>query len=801
MLTHYLKPYGRSFRKNYVTLTMAIGGFALGLAVFVLSLEFISGELDFDGFHRNQDSIYRIVYGEDDERGSAYTSFVMGSILEESFPDVRAIRFNNAGGMRIPASHEDKKFVETRFYFTDPEVFDVFSFVLLKGDPETCLRAPFTTVITPAMAARYFGTDNPIGKSLKIDWVGTDYDLEVTGIVNPPPPNSHLQFEFLISNATAEQVFTPKTFFTDWTANFCYNYVYIPDGRADVVASALHKAYTKAVPADQRTFYTRLQPLSRIHLYSKLMAEHSRNSDILYVYIAASLGLLVIAVAFINYISIELAAYSKRLKELGVRKVIGASLGELGLQFSAECLINFVVACGLALAFIQLASSYYSEVLGGGISLRSLRIGNLLWVALGLLGLALLLVSYLVYALSRLKPSELLANRATLLRGQRNRSIWVGLQVGVSLMLIVGGLAMKNQLTFLEERDLGYDREHVVTLPYGRVITEKIELARNELVDETTVKSMTLSSQIPPSNLNFKVACFPEGGNPEGTTNAWNVAMVVVDENFAETFGLELIDGRTFSDNFRVDTAESFLINETFAKELGWAEPLGKRIEANFNAGTGKVEQKRGQVVGVLKDFHFESLHKPISPVLFIYRPSAFFYASFRLTPGELPRKIEQLRGKWESLFPEAPFDYFFISTRLEGLYKAERSWLSNVASFTAIAIAISLFGVFSLVSFLVQSRQSEFAIRKVLGASGFSIAGLVGVDVLRIVLLAFCLAAPICYLAIDSWLAAFAFRVELSAEVFLLSLLCFISLCGLVMAGSLVKASRTSVVENLKSE
>lgn len=800
MFITYLKAYWRNFAKNYLSLSLGIGGFAIGIAAFIISLLFINNELSFDGFNKNKESIYRIVYGDNDSHGSAYTAFTMGSTLKENFSDLKIVRFNNAGGMRIPTSYEDRKFTETRFYFTDPDVFDVFSFRLLQGDPASALTSPFTAVITPVVAERYFGKESPIGKALKIDWVGTSYDLTITGVIETPPTNSHLQFEILISNATAEQVFTPKTFFTDWTANFCYNYILVPKEKLYAVESTLQKIYSQTVPPNQRTFNVRLQPLSRIHLRSKLLAENSKNSDVTYIYIAATLSLLIIVVSFINYVNIQLAIYSKRTKELGVRKVLGAGAGDISTQFVLESLLNLCLACSLAFLLIQYSFSYFTEILNTDLTINTL-IDSSGFVLLFLLVLSVSLCIYMVAFLSRIKPTSLLSGTTAMLTGQRAKSITVGLQAAISLMLIIGGIAIGKQIIFLEEKSLGFDQEHVVTVPYGRVITNKIEAARNEFVDGTDVVSMSLSSQIPPSNLNFKVPCFPEGGNPNGNTEPWNVAMVVIDEGFIKTFDLKIIDGRSFSDEIRNDTTESFLINESFARQLGWNDPVGKVLEINFNPGTGIVEHKRGQVIGIVKDFHFESLHKAIEPILFIYKPNAFFYASFRLTPGDTQSKLERMKTKWSSLFPDTPFDYFFINQRLQALYKTEQAWSKNIVIFSVCAVVISCFGIFSLISFMVQSKLKEITVRKVLGATRYSIMLLMGFRVLKIVTIAFIISIPLCVYFINVWLNGFAYRTTISLDVYLVAFISFVILTITIILSNLLKAARVGIVENLRKE
>ena len=801
MILNYLKPYIRNFVKNRLSLSIGIGGFALGIAVFTISLLFINNELTFDGFNNNKNSIYRIVFGNNDSNGLAYSSHIVGQTIKENFPDTKVISISNAGGARIPFFYEEKRYTETRFYFISPEVFDVFSFQLLNGDPANCLANPFTIVLTQRAANRYFGNGNPIGKALKVDWGGTVYDLNITGLMNDPPANSHLQFDFLISFPTAEQLFRPKSLFTDWTANFQYNYVYVPENLStQTIEESLRKIYAEKVPPEQRSFDLRLQPLERIHLHSRLAAEHSRNNDIMYVYIAASLGFLIILISSINYLNILFALYSKRIKELGVRKVLGAGSLDLGLQFVLESVLNLLIAFTLSLTIIYFTSSFFSGLLNSNVSFEIL-LNNLMIPVGSLIGICAVVGIYILLFFSRLKPVSLIGSTQSFLTGRLSRSIMVGLQVSISLILIIGSIAIKRQIQFLEDRELGFDKDNIVVVPLGEVIRPKIASARNELVNQTEVISMALSSQIPSSNLNFKVPCFPEGGNPMGNTDPWNVALVVTDHDFANTYNLTMMAGRAFSDEIRSDSSESFIVNETFVKELNWKDPIGRRIDMNFNPGTGTIEKKSGIIIGVVKDFHFESLHKPIVPIVFIYKPTAFFVASFRLTPGFTQSKLESLKAKWNSLFPDAPFDYFYITQRLESSYKTERSLAKSTMTFSAAAILISCLGIYGLMSFLIQSRQKEITIRKVLGASEKSIIALLLTRVLKIVIIAFVVTIPFCMYGVNAWLNAFAYRSSLGPEVFLMALLGFIVIVLMVISGNLVKSARISVVENLRRE
>jgi putative ABC transport system permease protein len=793
------KLYLRNFKKNPLNLSIGIGGFALGIAAFVVSLLFINNELTFDGFHGNKKFIYRIVLGNDDGTGSAYSSAIIGRTLKENFPEIKLASFSNAGGARIPLRYKDRKFVETRFYFTDPEVFEIFSFPLIEGDAQKCLAAPFSVILTTSAARKYFGEEDPIGKGLKLDWAGTMYDLSVTGILDEIPANSHLQFDFLISNATADLIFTPKSLFTDWTANFWYNYILIPkEVNADIVREKLLTMYHDAVPRDQRSFDVRLQPMERIHLHSRLGAEHSKNNDIMYVYVAASLSVLIITISFINYINILFALYSKRIKELGIRRVLGASSREVGLQLVMESLFNLGIAIALSVVIIFYSAPFFSRLFSTDLSLSAL-VNNKSIILYSSVGLAIALSLYILQAFSRLRPVSLIENNQSLLASGPVKTIMVGFQIAISLILIVGSIAINRQVRFLEDRDLGFDKNNLVVVPYGRVITDKIVRARSQLLNGSEVLEMALSSQVPPTNLNFKAPCLTEGGNPDGTQDPWNVSLVAVDHGFLSAYGIDVIAGRAFSDEFRNDSTEAFVVNKAFVDALGWTDALGKSVEVTFNPGTGVTQHKKGTIIGVTADFHFESLHKPIVPIVFMYKPSAFFYASFRLTEGNTQTKVEHLKATWNTLFPDTPFEYVFLTQRLESAYKTERSWASSIGIFSGAAILIACLGIYGLISFMIQDRQKEISIRKVLGASGGSIMALLSWRILRIVLIAFFLTGPPCYFLVNNWLGGFAYRITLGTGIFVVALGAFVAITLLVISSNLIKGASVSVVETLR--
>lgn len=803
MWRHYFITLLRNAGRNKMSSGLNLAGLVVGIAGALAMALFIEGELTFDKFDQSS-NVYRVVFGSDDNSGSAHTPHVMGTTLKNNYPGVTPVRFNNAGNARVNFKHGDTQFMETAFYFTDPEVLQVFPFKLTEGSPVTCLVEPFTMVITQRAAHKFFGDENPLGRMISINWIDKDYELKITGLVDERDYHSHISFDYLISMATAERLFQPQSFFTDWTANFNVTYLKIENPQTaaliDKDLTSLYRTNTRET-SDQT--HLRLQPFDRIHLYSHLAREIGSNSDIKYVYVATCIGVLILLVSLINYTNLTSALYTLRLKEIGVRKSLGAGRYTIVGQFLGEFLIHISFSLIVALGLLAILAPLLSEFLGTSWTFgQLLRVPGVWYCILAIMVTGITSGIYPSLLLSRRDAGEVLYGRTRIvLRSSWIKNSLVGFQLFIALFILTSSLVVRKQLNYIRQKDLGYDKEMMLTLPHGRAIRERTELVKREMMQTGQILSTTLSSQLPTRGLGFKVPAIVEGGNPDGSNEPWPVAIVSVDFDFFETFGLEVKEGRTFSTQFPTDSTEGFVLNEAAVRALNWTSPIGKEMQMTYNAGDGTVETHKGRVIGVINDFNFESLHRNIEPIVFLFKPFWFYYITFKLAPGQTLQSLDQLSNKWKALVPEAPFEYVFMTDRIEQLYATERAWGAGIDLFSIIAMGISGVGLLGLISFLVQSRMREIAVRKVLGAESRSIFFRFYSSILALVILAALGAAPAAWFASEVWLSDFAYRIAVGADVFAVALVLVVAATSLAVFSQIFKASRVNPVEILKCE
>lgn len=802
MLTHYFRFYFRSAARNRQAAFTSLAGLVIGLSGAWLMGLFVEEELGYDAGPASA-NVYRIVFGESDDAGSVATPHILATELSNRYPGVTPIRFTNAGGARVNFFRGENRFMESAFYFTDPAAPVYFPFGLVKGDAAKCMAEPFTIVMTQRAAKKYFGEEDPLGKTISMNWINEPHELTITGLIDERQNRSHITFDYLISMATAERLFRPSTYFTDWTANFSADYVHVESPTtAALINSQLTDIYREQMPqtvaAETRL---RLQPVSRIHLYSHLSRELSRNADIKFVYLAACIGVLLLLVTLINYVNVLSAVFVIRLKEVGIRKSLGAGGGNILRQFLVESLTHVSIAAVLAMAVVFLAWPSFAQW-GGlpadhAILLRPIS----LWLfgAATIAGLVAALYPSLITAG---KPAGSILYGIASLEGSASwsRQVLVTFQVFIALLILCGSLVVRNQMNYIREKDLGYQPEWMIAIPQGRTIRFRSEQIKHELLQTGQVAAATISSTIPSRSLNIKVAATLEGGNPDGTNTPWPVALVSVDYDFFETFGLRIVDGRTFSPQFPADSASGLVVNEAAVRALGWASPLGKEITMTYNAGDGTVETRTGRVIGVVKDFNFESLHKTIEPIVFFCKPFWYYYLTLRLKAGDPEAVLAPIREKWSSQVPGVPFEYEFMTDRINNLYADESKWGTGISVFSAVAILVSCLGLFGLISFYLQTRMKELAVRKVLGAGAGSLAIRVYGQVFKLMALAALPALPLAWWLGNEWVSGFAYRSPIGPGVFLTSLLILLVISTLSVAGRILSAANVNPVVILKS-
>jgi putative ABC transport system permease protein len=495
--------------------------------------------------------------------------------------------------------------------------------------------------------------------------------------------------------------------------------------------------------------------------------------------------------------------FTLRLKEIGVRKSLGAARPTILNQFLIESMSNVILALILAIVLVALLLPTLAAKLSVNWTLGQLILIPGVWISIvGLLTAGFVVGLYPSLVMANQNAGEILYGRVKMImQGTWLKNSLMVLQIFIAVFILMAALVARKQLQFMEEKDLGYNKESMLTIPHGRSIREKTESVKQEMMQTGSIVSATLSSQLPSRGLGFKVPAIVEGGNPNGTAEPWPVSVVSVDFDFFQTFDLRLKEGRTFSTQFPSDSTEGFVINEAMARSLNWSSPIGKEIEMTYNVGNGTVETRKGRVIGVINDFNFESLHKNIEPVVFIFKPFWFYYVTFRLNPGVTAAHLDALAAKWKSIEPDAPFEYTFMTDRLEQLYVREHAWASGVNFFSAIAIAISSLGLLGLISFIVQTKMREIAVRKVLGAGISSIFLKLYGSMFVLILIAIAFALPIGWYACTWWLNGFAYRVSIGIDVYAMAALAVILVSTVAVLNRILRAANVNPVDVLKMQ
>ena len=748
-----------------------ISGLAIGMACCLLITIFVQDELSYDRFHENADRIYRIA-SEENRRGViANYPFVFSGIppiLQSDYSEVLDyVRFDPRENVLI--SSEDKEFYEERLFYTDASVFDMFTFPLLKGDPKTALKEPYSLVLTQKMADKYFRGVDPVGQTLTVD---NEKDYKITGIMENVPRNSHIKFDCLASIATLEA--QDPRYGKLWAWN-CYTYLLLPkdysypDLESKFPDFIRRHRGEKAVEA--YTFY--LQPLTRIHLHSHLGFEIEANGDIRYVYIFSAIAFFILLIACINFMNLSTARSAKRAKEVGLRKVLGAERSRLIKQFLGESLALSLVALPAAVALIELFLPAFNTLTG-----KELRIdyfGNSV-VFLGLIGILLfvgiLSGTYPAFFLSAFRPAAVLKGRLKTGAGSSLfRKILVVVQFSISIVLIAGTIIITNQLDFIRDKKLGFDKDHVIVIPVMRSgIGHNFETFKRELLQSPNVQSVSGSTSVP-SFVPTRSVFIPEGAEEGQRLTLRNV---LLDIDFIQTFGMEIKEGRDFSRDFATDAKEAFIVNEAAVQEFGWESAVGKKLI--------DLEGPRGSVIGVVKNFHFRSKHQKIEPLVFSLLPSSryVYLISVKINPSNIRDTLSFLKSQWEKFSPEWPFEYFFLDDNYDRLYKSEERLRHVFLTFTFLGIFIACLGLFGLAAFTTEQRTKEIGIRKVLGASVPNILILLSKEFTKWVVLANVIAWPIAYFAMNSWLRNFAYRISIEWWMFILAavLVLVVALC-----------------------
>lgn len=802
MLKNYLTIALRNLTRHLGYSLINIIGLSIGMACCILIGLYIQDEFKVDRFHSKSDRIYRLLRETRLENGSkdmGYgTSGNAGPALKSDYPEIETVvRYMSWDG--IWTKYEDKKFNQ-RFCLTDPDFLNVFDFELLSGNRETALSQPLAVLITQSTAQRFFGNDDPLGKTLSVDdrYMGGDYTI--TGVLKDIPTHSTLQFDILC--ATVNTSWT-RDVFERWIPNSVWrpanNYILLREG-ANIASleqqmPAFMSRYMGEEILENNAYY--LQPFERIYLYSKTDYNIPYTNDITQIYSFATIGLFILIIACINFMNLATARSARRAREVGLRKVVGAYRSQLIRQFLGESFLLSILAAGLALMAVYFALPFLNDFVQKQITLSDT---TLYFTLISLFALTLLVGLlagiYPALFLSNFNPASVL--KGTLAAGVRSgrlREVLVVFQFAISAFLIASTYTVYQQLEYVRTKNLGFDKEHIVftsLFSTDRRLNDRYLNIKNEFLQHPNILKASASHSSVGGYGGQLGRVYPEGKNNE----EWQMRVLGVDEAYLDTYGIELIAGRNFSLDIATDSTQAFLLNETAVKRLGWTDPLGKKFEWN----TG-IHGPGGQVIGIVKDFHNRSLHEEIQPVAITMWQPKFNVLSLKISGQNITETIEYIGQIWKRHIPEKPFEYSFLDENLDSLYRSEQRMgtLTNVFSFLAIIVAC--LGLFGLASFTAEVRTKEIGIRKTLGATVPNIVHLLSREFILLVLIADLIAFPLAYWAMQEWLNSFVYRIDISILIFLISGLLTLIIALLTVSSQAIKAAFTNPIDALRYE
>ena len=813
MLKNYFKIAYRNLKRHKGYTAINVLGLAAGMAACLLIGLFVQDELNYDRFHEKADRIYRVVEHVE-AQGQTHDDLIhaapLGPALLRDVQEIeRVVRLNQSRASESLLRYGEQSDYEGDIFFVDSSFFDVFTFPLLHGDAATALTRPFTIVLSETTARKYFGSENPVGKQVTLDGIyGEAYDFEVTGVARDVPPNAHFRFNALLSFSTLPGVMPRPEHLESWRRTAYYVYVLLEEGASPEMLEAklsdILSTYREVRPGVSSSYV--LQPLTDVHLYSHFEREIEPNSDPRYLYVFSAVALLILLIACINYMTLATARAAQRAREVGVRKVVGATRGQLARQFLGESALLTVMALALAAGIVQLSLPVFNQFTGKDVGVG---FASAPWFWPALLGggvlISLLAGGYPALFLSGFRPTR--AIRGLTGRGASNawfRSGLVTLQFAISIALIASTLVVQRQLDYMQNKRLGLNPEQVIVLDTrGKLgtVSQRFGPFKQELLRNPAITHVTAINPGLPMPADHSHGLRPEdpreAPSREEAEASPTATVLSAGMDFLETLDIPLVRGRTFRpadfDSIRAEGGFTpVLINQAAANEFGWDEPLGKEFACCL--------RPTPRVVGVVEDFHYRSLKQRIAPVAIT--PTWWSrHVLVRVQMDDLPATLDYIEARWSDAAPDYPFDYTFLDSRFAAIYDAEERLAQVFGVFALLAIGIACMGLFGLAAYVAGTRTREIGIRKVLGASVASIVALLSKDFFRLVLVAFALAAPVAYVAMQYWLEDFAYRIAISPWTLLAAGSVALIVAGLSVSYQSVQAALANPTDAIRHE
>ncbi|HXB10189.1 MAG TPA: ABC transporter permease [Puia sp.] len=810
MLKNYLLTTWRNLSRNKLFSGINLFGLAIGLGCFLLITIYVLDELSYDRFNTNADRIYRVTmdahWGGADLH-IAQSSDIMGPVIKKEFPGVEEVtRIYTYAGTRL--IHKGEQYIpETGGAYVDSTFFNVFTLPAIDGNPKTALTEPRSVVLTASFATKYFGTPQAAGRTLEMREDKGVVPYKVGAVIRDIPANAHFHYDFLLAMKGLDYQWNQPG-----NENF-YTYVLLKKGVAPSSIERLFEPYfikyelpmLKSFQITTMEQFRKsgnyinyfLEPLTDIHLRSHRIEEMDPNGSLQYVYIFSIVAVFILLIACVNFMNLTTARSAGRAKEVGIRKVLGTSRRQLMRQFLVESIFLVTVSLILALGLAALGLPLFNNLSGKSIPLSHLFSPTLLSIIFLLpLIVGLFAGSYPAFFLSGFRPIEVLKGQLkTGAGGERLRSVLVVFQFTTSIVLMVGTLVVYRQLNFMRNRDRGFNKEQVLIVDGTDALGNQVQSFKREVLRQPDIKSGTITSFLPVAragrnnNNVFK-------GPAETTQNAFNTQWWCVDYDYLQTMCMTLIKGRNYSASRPTDSS-AVIINETVAAMLGPGDPIGKNIYRDLGNGSMGAQP----IIGVVKNFNYESMHQPIGPLIMHVLWPDHSAVAFRVATPNLPATLTRIRDAWKSMNTGTPFTYRFMDQAFDEMYKADQQVGKIALVFASLALVIGCMGIFGLAAFLAERRTKEIGIRKVLGASTGGILGLLSAEFTRLVGISFVIATPLAGWAMHRWLLDFAYRTSLPWWIFAVAGAATFAIALITVSFQSLKAATTNPVTALRAE
>ncbi len=798
MLRNYLKVAIRNLLKNKGFSFINISGLAIGLACCFLIGLYVQFELSYESFHSKKESIYRYIPRSSDDGGNlrmqTWTPPGFAPAVADHFSEIsQYTRYSTLSDEPL-LTVEDKVLPPDILALGDIGFFNIFSIDLVRGDKNEVLKSPYSLVISQSIADNFFPGEDPVGKVIRYD---NSYDFNITGVFEDLPSNTHLNFSYIvpfetIGDIVEDQFGYPKDKLLEGLDSWNYSSYFVIDSDVNSIEfeSRVDEQFTKLRKGtfNPESVHDWLQPLQEIH-FTKGIRGDEANGDINTVYIFSAIAIFILIIACFNFMNLSTARAMKRAKEVGVRKVMGAQRPQLVYQFLGETVLLTIIALVFSIFILELTIPSFNSTMGMSLSPNYLDNPMFLITLIGIgLLTGVIAGGYPAFYLSSFEAAKVLKDTSNRSGKSTLRQVLTILQFGIAAFLIIGTFVVSQQMNFLTNKSLGFQKEEIIYFLPPTSLFDDVDVLMNNLKANSAVVGVSRSNGVPGYTGSHWTYNLPDEEIKE------NINTMIIDYDFLDNYEIEIVEGRNISSDFATDSSDAYLINETAVRQLMLVNPIGTRIQALDGHGVGRI-------VGVVKDFHYKSLHQAIEPLVLRHDPRNSYTLSVRMKEGNLQNNLRAIEQEWKKIASDYPFNYSFLDDDLEQLYKSEENVGLLMTTFSFLAIFIACLGLLGLISFMTEQRKKEIGVRKVLGATVASIVGLLGKDFAILVVIAFIISIPASWWAMNLWLENFAYKIDINPFLYVFAGVVLLLIALATVSYQSFRAATSNPVDTLRSE